>query len=108
MGIFFELAKHFIIFVRIYVHKIKQMKEITAAEFRNKQAQYLDMVDNGEQIVVSRGKRRKYVLTPLSDEDIYFTPEMIQKIERSKEQVKKGKVTKIKGADELNQYLENL
>lgn len=84
------------------------MKEITAAEFRNKQAQYLDMVDNGEQIVVSRGKRRKYVLTPVSDEDMYFSPEMVQKIERSKEQIKKGKVTKIKGAGELDKFLESL
>lgn len=34
--------------------------------------------------------------------------EMVQKIERSKEQAKNGKATKVKGVDQLNAFLDNL
>ncbi len=40
---------------------------------------YFDKADKGEQIVVLRGSNKAYTLTPVNDDDIYFTAEMVKK-----------------------------
>jgi DNA topoisomerase IA len=57
--------------------------------------------------IIKRGRKQADKLAPI-DDDPYFTPEMIAKIERSMQQAKEGKVTRITGIDELNKYLNNL
>lgn len=32
----------------------------------------MDRVDNGEQIIVQRGKNKDYAITPVKDKDIYI------------------------------------
>jgi len=46
---------------------------ISSREFRDKQAEYMDRVDNGEQIIVQRGKNKAYAITPVKDKDIYVS-----------------------------------
>lgn len=48
------------------------MLVISSREFRDKQAEYMDRVDNGEQIIVQRGKNKAYAITPVKDKDIYM------------------------------------
>ncbi len=48
------------------------MLVISSREFRDKQAEYMDRVDNGEQIIVQRGKNKAYAITPVKKEDIYM------------------------------------
>ncbi|UKT65489.1 type II toxin-antitoxin system Phd/YefM family antitoxin [Pedobacter mucosus] len=81
---------------------------VSSREFRDKQAEYMDLVDNGEQVIVQRGKNKAYSISPISEEDIYFTKEMVEKIEKSLNQAKKGKVTKISGKESLINFLDNL
>ena len=66
------------------------------------------MADRGEKVIIRRGKKQAYLLTPVDDEDIYFTPEMLDKINRSIKQVQEGMITKIETEEELNQFLESL
>jgi prevent-host-death family protein len=40
---------------------------ISSKEFRNKQAEYMDKADTGEQIIVQRNKNKAYTITPISD-----------------------------------------
>lgn len=49
------------------------MLVISSREFRDKQAEYMDRVDNGEQIIVQRGKNKAYAITPVKDKDIYMS-----------------------------------
>ena len=82
--------------------------QTTSRQFRDKQKDYFELADKGEKVIIRRGKKQAYLLTPIDDEDVYFTPAMLDKINRSIKQVKEGKVTKIETEEELNQFLDNL
>jgi len=82
--------------------------QTTSRQFRDKQKDFFDLVDKGEKVLIRRGKKQAYLLTPVDDEDIYFTPAMLDKIDESIKQVQEGKVTKVATEEELNQFLENL
>ncbi len=66
--------------------------QVTSREFRDKQASLFSLADKGEKIVIRRGKKTAYILTPVSDEDLYFTPKMLEKIDQVLQEVKEGKV----------------
>ena len=82
--------------------------QTTSRHFRDKQKDFFDLADRGEKVIIRRGKKQAYLLTPVDDEDIYFTPEMLAKINRSIKQVQEGMMTKIETEEELNQFLESL
>jgi antitoxin YefM len=79
--------------------------EITSREFRDHQKEYFDLADNGTQIILKRGKKKAYVLTPISENDLSFTPEMIERINLSIEQSKKGETISITTKEELKNLL---
>ena len=78
---------------------------ISSREFRQNQRLYFEKADNGEQIIVQRGKDKSYALTPVSEDDLYFNAEMVKKIKKSIAQVKKGKVTTISSSKEIKELL---
>ena len=45
------------------------MLVISSREFRNNQAQYFDLVDNREHIIIQRGKDKSYRLLPITEDD---------------------------------------
>lgn len=65
---------------------------VSSREFRDKQASLFNLADKGERIVIRRGKKKAYTLTPIDDEDLYFTANMLEKIDNILLEVKKGKV----------------
>ena len=84
------------------------MLVISSREFRAKQAEYMDMADSGEQIIVQRGKNKAYSITPITNDDIYFSKEVVEKIEKSLLQAKNGEVAKVIGKDALVEFLKDL
>ena len=82
--------------------------QVTSREFREKQASLFELADKGENIVIRRGKKQAYVLTPLDDNDLYFTPEMLAKIDASIEQAKAGEVYRMQGDESLDDFLERV
>jgi hypothetical protein len=54
------------------------------------------------------GPKQTYPLTPVSDNDTYFTPEMIQRVKDGQQEIREGKSTVIKGKDELDKFFDNL
>jgi hypothetical protein len=82
--------------------------QTTSRQFRDKQKDFFDLADKGEKVLIRRGKKRAYLLTPVDEDDIYFTPAMLDKINESIKQVHEGKVTKVETEGELNQFLESL
>jgi hypothetical protein len=79
--------------------------EVTSRQFRDKQKDIFDLADKGEKVVIKRGKKQAYTLTPIDDDDLYFTSEMLEKIDRSIQQAKEGKVTRISSIEELDKFL---
>ncbi len=84
------------------------MLVISSREFRDKQAEYMDRADSGEQIIVQRGKNKAYSITPITDDDLYFTPAMLTRIKESIDQVAEGEVTTIKTQEALKDFLSSL
>lgn len=81
------------------------MLVISSREFRQNQKLYFEKADKGEQIIVQRGKNKSYALTPIHEDDIYFSVEMIKKIKLSAEQVKNGEVKRITSTEDINDLL---
>ncbi|MEN6618919.1 MAG: prevent-host-death protein [Rikenellaceae bacterium] len=76
------------------------MRIITTREFRENQKSYFDLAEK-EKVIVHRGKNRKPVLlTPIEEteeSDMCFSdPKVIASILRDIEDLKEGRVTRIK------------
>ncbi len=84
------------------------MLVVSSREFREKQAEYMDRADQGEQIIIQRGKNKSYTITPVVEDDIYFSTQIIEKISKAILQAKEGKVTRVSGKDELKKFFESL
>jgi hypothetical protein len=82
--------------------------EVTSRQFREKQKSFFELADSGEKIVIKRGKRQSYVLTPIDEDDLYFTPEMLAKIDQSIQEVKEGKFITLKTKEDLKNFLAAL
>ena len=78
---------------------------ISSREFRQNQRLYFDKVDNGEQIIVQRGKDKSYALTPIGKDDIYFNKKMVKKIKKSAKQAREGKYIEISSSEEIKELL---
>lgn len=81
------------------------MLVISSREFRQNQKLYFERADKGEQIIVQRGKDKSYALTPINEDDVYFSAEMVNKIKLSAEQAKDGEVRRITSSEEINDLL---
>ena len=81
------------------------MLVISSREFRQNQKKYFEKADKGEHIIVQRGKDKAYALTPISEDDMYFNAEMVEKIKQSILEVQKGDTQKISTPKEINELL---
>ena len=81
------------------------MLVISSREFRQNQKMYFERADQGEQIIVQRGKDKAYALTPVGEDDLYFTAEMVQRIKESIQQIEAGETKKITTSEEINDLL---
>jgi len=65
--------------------------EITSRQFRDKQKDIFDLADKGEKVVIRRGRKQAYTLTPVNSDDLDLTPKMLEKIERGLQNIRDGK-----------------
>ncbi len=82
--------------------------EVTSRDFRDKQRAYFELADKGQKVIIRRGKKRAYMLTPITPDDVVISPEMEIKIEQAMQDLKEGKTTVVKTKQELNDFLESL
>ena len=78
---------------------------ISSREFRQNQKFYLEKVDNGEHIIVQRGKDKSYALTRITEDDMYFNTEMLKRIKQSVLEVKNGETKTISTSKEIKELL---
>ncbi len=86
---------------------MNDMIQITTSEFRKRQASILDLVDSGKTVVIRRG-RKSYTLTPVNEDELYFTPEMYAKIDRALEEAKRGEVYSMQEGETLEGFLDRM
>lgn len=80
--------------------------QVSTREFRDRQATILDMADRGVNIVIRRGNKA-YAITPISDADLYFTPEILAKIDRSLQEAKEGRVHNFDDIEALDKFIDS-
>jgi hypothetical protein len=68
-----------------------QVIQVSSREFREKQKAYFELADNGAQIILKRGRKRAYILTPVDDEDLILSTAMREKIEKGLQDIQEGK-----------------
>ena len=81
------------------------MLVISSREFRQNQKLYFERVDNGEHIIVQRGKDKSYALTLVTEDDMYFNTEMIKRIKQSVLEVQNGETKTISTSEEIKELL---
>lgn len=73
------------------------MRVVSTREFRDNQKKYLDLIDQNERVIVQRGRKKAYELRPLTETDyIQSDPEIMESIRQGIEDIKAGRVTRIK------------
>jgi len=82
--------------------------ETTSRQFRERQKDFFELADKGEKVIIRRGRKQTYVLTPISEDDLYFTPEMIQRIKDAQQEIKEGKSISFDSVDEMDKYFQSL
>ena len=82
--------------------------QITSREFREKQKAFFDLADKGEKVIIKRGKKQAYVLTPINDDDLYFTPEMLSKIDKAVQEASEGKTFAMKPGETLDEFIDRI
>jgi antitoxin (DNA-binding transcriptional repressor) of toxin-antitoxin stability system len=88
--------------------------EISSREFKNRQTEVFDCVDRGYNVIIKRGNKRSYKISPIEidddidNDDAYFTPEMMKKIDLAMKEAAEGKVTRVTSLEELKAHLEAL
>ena len=82
--------------------------EITSREFREKQRAYFELADKGEKVIIRRGKKQAYILTPIQSDDIQLSPEMETKIQLALQEAQEGKTTKVETKEKLRAFLDSL
>ena len=79
---------------------------ISSREFRQNQADYFDRIDNGEQIIVQRGKDKSYKLMPIGDNDVLLTEQSLKKLFTSLEEIKNGNSVVLNSENDIDQLIE--
>lgn len=80
--------------------------QVSTMEFRDRQASILDMADQGTNVVIRRGNK-VYAITPISDDDLYFTPEILAKIDRSLQEAREGRVHRFDSIEALDKFIDS-
>lgn len=78
---------------------------ISTREFRQNQKEYFERVDKGERIIVQRGKDKSYLLTPVTEDDLYFNEKMLERIKKSLAEIQKGESKEISSPSDIRELL---
>ena len=81
------------------------MLVISSREFREHQKEYFEKVDKGERVIVQRGKDKSYSISPISEDDMYFTAEMLERLKASVLQVNRGEVRRLSTSKQIRDLL---
>jgi len=65
--------------------------EISSRKFRENQRAYFDLADNGTRLIIKRGENKSYVIVPIDMNELYFSPVMEKRLDKSIQNINEGK-----------------
>ena len=80
----------------------------TTHEFTSRSDQAFDLADKGEKVIIRRGRRRAYRLIPFTEEPSGITPELQAKIDRAREEYRRGEPLHFESKEEMHAWLDAL
>ena len=80
-----------------------EVLKVTSKQFRENQKFFFDMADTGKRIIIRRGRKTSYTLTPVQEREIVLPPEALKRIDEATEQIKRGEC--VQYTSELAQQL---
>ena len=83
------------------------MTTLSIRDFRSNLAASLDRVDNGEQVLVRRGNK-VYTIIVVDDQELEFSPQLVEKIDRARAEFKSGEALAFENAAAAQQWMDEL
>lgn len=83
------------------------MNTLTIRDFRSNLAASLDRVDNGEQVLVRRG-RKLYTIVVVEDGELAITPQLAKKIDKARQEYREGATMEFENASTAQQWMDEL
>ena len=81
---------------------------LTTQEFTSRLDQAFDLADKGDKVIIRRGRRRAYRLLPFTEESSEITPELQAKIDRAREEYRRGETLHFESKEEMHAWLDSL
>ena len=80
----------------------------TSTTFRRRLAHVFDLVDQGEKVIIRRGNKQAYTITPIQEEKMEVTPELQAEIEQAEADYRAGKCIVLETREDIDRYLDSL
>lgn len=84
------------------------MASLSFTDFRKNMATSFDRVDAGEQVFISRGRKKMYAIIPVNDDDLIVSPSLEAKMEKARQEYREGKTVVLKSHDDIDKYFDSL
>jgi antitoxin (DNA-binding transcriptional repressor) of toxin-antitoxin stability system len=82
--------------------------QLTAREFRDKQASVFACADKGERVIIRRKGKKAYTLVPVEEDDLIISPALQAKIETARKELKKGETLHFDNVDDAISWMDSL
>lgn len=80
----------------------------TSREFRSRQAHVFDLADKGNRVIIHRSKHQTYMIIPLGEDEQGITPALQAKIDKAREEYKRGETRHFDNVDEVRAWMDAL
>ena len=80
----------------------------TSTTLRRRLAHVFDLVDQGEKVIIRRGNKKAYTITPIQEEKMEITPELQAEIEQAEADYPAGKCIVLETREDIDRYLDSL
>lgn len=80
---------------------------MTVSGFRRNMAAAFNKAAEGENVMVRRGTQ-VFAIVPVSDDELTITPELQEKIDKARAEIKSGKCVTLKSHEDIDRYFDSL
>lgn len=80
--------------------------QLTAREFREKQASIFNLLDSGEKIIIRRGRKKSYTLVPVDDEGLEVSSDLQNEINIALKEITDGECISFSSMEDINKHFE--
>lgn len=83
------------------------MYELNVSDFRKNMASALNRASQGEEVLVRRG-RQAFAIVPVESKDLGINPDLQARLNKARDEYRRGQVVTLKTHDDIDRYFESL